>query len=375
MTNISRPPVGEDSSAPDISSRLLSLEVGRFVAALLVVLYHVSSDFLAIRHERIFGMAFRGGHAGVEYFFVLSGFILYHVHGHELGQSIKLKSFLIKRFVRLYPLYWLVFAVTLAASALCPHGTGGHVSTGLGLAQDLLMLPMSADLVVPQSWSLRHELVFYAVFALAIWNDRIGIRVLVGWLTLSLVVGLMNSGMPPQPFRPFVYLNNVGFGAGLLAAWAAQRWRPARPGLLAIVGMTGFFACLAMDWRIGQFLPPMTLALGPRISPVLYVGCATLIVLGLAQYEKARGAPPGGGVPKALGGSSYALYLIHMPLGPPLIRALRGLPDPVAFCIVVAVSVAVALAVHRWIERPLVAKLRDRLLPPGRRSSSRPFSG
>ena len=57
----------------------LSLELGRGVAAVLVLMYHVDKFYFSSSvyfHNELFAGIFKFGHAGVEFFFVLSGFIM-----------------------------------------------------------------------------------------------------------------------------------------------------------------------------------------------------------------------------------------------------------------------------------------------------------
>ena len=72
------------------SNRLVGIEAGRGIAASLVVLYHVS------RHlDQAFGApmlvhAFQFGHSGVDFFFVISGFIILFVHYRDIDNPLRL---------------------------------------------------------------------------------------------------------------------------------------------------------------------------------------------------------------------------------------------------------------------------------------------
>src|SRR5579872_2146684 len=96
------------------SVRLTSIEAGRGIAASLVVLYH------AARHiDENYGLPwlralFQFGHAGVDFFFVISGFIILFVHYDDLGQPGRLGRYVERRFTRLMPTYWVALALTLA---------------------------------------------------------------------------------------------------------------------------------------------------------------------------------------------------------------------------------------------------------------------
>ena len=88
-------------------AELTTLQAGRGIAALLVVLYHASGLFSSNKYwqtivlKGVFGFGF----AGVEYFFVLSGFIMLHVHRKDIGKPAALVSYFRKRIERIYPAY------------------------------------------------------------------------------------------------------------------------------------------------------------------------------------------------------------------------------------------------------------------------------
>jgi len=53
------------------------------------------------------------GHAGVDFFFVLSGFIIFFVHGKDIGKPSRLPHYVWRRFIRIYPVYWAVTLISI----------------------------------------------------------------------------------------------------------------------------------------------------------------------------------------------------------------------------------------------------------------------
>jgi exopolysaccharide production protein ExoZ len=87
---------------------LNSLQACRAAAAILVVFYHTSHGIFRLEKyfgHKPFGPVFDFGFAGVDFFFVLSGFIMIHVHAGDIGQPRMLAAYLWKRFSRIYPAY------------------------------------------------------------------------------------------------------------------------------------------------------------------------------------------------------------------------------------------------------------------------------
>src|SRR5438105_10339285 len=101
-------PVSGVRLQPSSSATITSLQTGRAVAAWMVVLYHASGSIFTkyFVGERPVGRVFDFGYAGVDFFFVLSGFIMLHVHRDDLGRPKRLGRYLWKRCTRIYLPYW-----------------------------------------------------------------------------------------------------------------------------------------------------------------------------------------------------------------------------------------------------------------------------
>src|SRR5271165_5758308 len=94
------------SSAP---GKLLPLELCRFLAAVLVACLHAGASIdkyydFDIRVVRNFG-------AGVDFFFVLSGFVMIYAHWYDIGRPDRVRRYCVKRFLRIYPPYWIITAI------------------------------------------------------------------------------------------------------------------------------------------------------------------------------------------------------------------------------------------------------------------------
>jgi len=94
------------------------LQVYRGLAALMVVLLH-AQDIINRNielHKDSLLKIFTFGWIGVDFFFVLSGFIIFYVHQSDIGQVKKFKQFIIKRLLRIYLIYWIVLFAKVFAS-------------------------------------------------------------------------------------------------------------------------------------------------------------------------------------------------------------------------------------------------------------------
>lgn len=185
-------------------NKLLPLESLRGIAALTVVIHHfeVGSHF-----NNVFT---QNGWLMVDFFFVLSGFVIFLNYGSRISNLDDIKAFQIRRFQRLYPLHLLMLMVFLGIE-LAKFSAPGTFLSGpddRSFAENNLA-SFAANLFLVQnwiierptfnypSWSISAEFYTYAIFALLIWLVR-GKGLLIG-LSLLLIaltnVVLQNKGM------------------------------------------------------------------------------------------------------------------------------------------------------------------------------------
>jgi peptidoglycan/LPS O-acetylase OafA/YrhL len=153
------------------SGRSISIDCLRGVAALAVLVHHVIKDDHAIGNL---------GTAGVYLFFLISGYCIV-LSLSNLG-SRPIRNFLIRRFFRLYPIYWI--AVFFAAFLSEDRIDAGQIAANLTMVQTALRVPDINGVF----WTLFIELVFYAVVVVFIYLkiERKPAVFLTGAITLSL---------------------------------------------------------------------------------------------------------------------------------------------------------------------------------------------
>ncbi len=332
-----------------------SIEAGRGVAAVLVVLYH--ADRLvpnpAYWGARAFHGAFVGGHAGVEFFFVLSGFIIAHVHARDIGRRERLGRYLARRFDRVYPLYWLILTVVVGLALVGPSfGSLAHVRPAAIVGSYLLAGIASHDGVLTVSWTLFHEILFYAAFAAAIIDRRAGVAVAVAWFGLIAEAGIIGGGgLPDYVTSPL----NLLFGLGVATRTLVGRRDLRRPLGWAAAGI-GAAIALGLE---EAFAP----VLGETARNLLYGLASAVALAGFVAYERRRPLA----VPRALsllGAASYSIYLTHYPALSLVARiaarlGLTAAPPEVGFAILTLAVVGLGVAMHYAVERPLLERLRN----------------
>ena len=151
-----------DSTAP--VKKLKIIQAFRGIASLGVLLTHCSVIFQNQFDRPFFNNIFAFGGAGVDFFFVLSGFIIFYIHEKDIHKPDRFRSFLLKRLSRVYPLYWFVVGVKLISS----WGLSGFNPAGFDLSWNFLssivLLPQKQEfLILGVSWTLSFELFFYKI--------------------------------------------------------------------------------------------------------------------------------------------------------------------------------------------------------------------
>jgi peptidoglycan/LPS O-acetylase OafA/YrhL len=336
-------------------TRLRSLQIGRGIAAVMVVFYHLNNSIWGVPKyfPEPFSPLLASGKAGVQFFFVLSGFIIFLMHDKDIGAADRLSAFLRKRFLRIYPAYWVVLALFITILIAEPFlGTADERRLGNFVAS-VLLLPWPLEPILSVAWTLKHEVMFYFVFALAIVSRRIGLIVFVLW-QLGCVINAV-LGVTVFPWSVLFSPNNLLFSMGMLAAYLFKARLCPRPGLVALIGAVGF-AITAVHQTHAMLVWPLTVYI------LLYGLSSTVLVLGAATYESQHGlrAPE---ILDAIGDASYSIYLIHLPLLSALAKALftsslaMQLPQSMSMVGFLVCVLGVGLAFSRWVEMPLIAML------------------
>jgi peptidoglycan/LPS O-acetylase OafA/YrhL len=147
-------PKSELPRAEKAKAKLGSLEVGRGIAALAVVMHHAGQASDAFTSSD-YGGLFHWGMYGVDFFFVLSGFIIYHVHQKDRLDASAAPSFLIKRLRRIYIPYLPVTIVLIAAYLALPGLSEGNREWGWFTSLTLLPSEAPQLYLSPGRWCSR----------------------------------------------------------------------------------------------------------------------------------------------------------------------------------------------------------------------------
>lgn len=290
------------------SPRLASLQACRAVAAGLVVLYHVTAYLQERLQVQFLGGFFSFGFTGVDFFFVLSGFIIFYVHGGDIGKPARLGPYLLKRFIRIFPIYWVITLVKIGALLTLPGYAKDYELQADSIVDSLVLLPQQHLPIIGAAWTLSHELLFYLLFGLAIaYGRRLALCVLSIWVVGIVAVNgfLVLAGDAPWQVHYLVQFvlnaRNGEFALGCLSAAIVSRYAIPRPGLLLIAGLLLYVA--------GGLLVDIAWSTSVVFYALMFGLASLLVVTSLSALEQ-RGRVR---VPKILvlcGDASYSTYLL-----------------------------------------------------------------
>jgi len=342
-----------------VKRSLASLQVLRGLAALAVAFYHTHLIYSQPQGGGVdllgawAGAIVDRGWLGVNFFFVLSGFIIAHAHGGDIGQPARARRYLWRRFSRVYPMYWVVLAGFLALAALgFGKGQFSWAPTNLAAAISLVLVVPHPSLPLQVAWTLFFEVAFYAMFVLLILHRWLGGLAMALWLGAVTWIALVRGDGDPGWY---LHAWNLYFAAGMAARWLYGRIAPRYGPWLLAAGLLGLGALLAA----GQIDMAIALAQRQPGKMVLLALPFSLILLGAALWESEAQDWRAPALLALLGDASYAIYLVHSPV----VNHRFGhgaIPGLALYGVTLFASVAAGVAAHLWVEKPLLRALRYR---------------
>jgi exopolysaccharide production protein ExoZ len=317
---------------------LLSLQVLRAIAAISVVICHAGIQLNYWTNTTIAWSSV--GAAGVDLFFVISGFIITLVSWNSFGRIDQIAPFLARRAIRIGFLYWLLTTIYVLANSY-PLSR---------IVASYLLLPVDGWHVISVAWTLVYEVMFYLVFAACLVLPRI-------FGLAAVVAALIGLTFSPIPFYSNPLILEFLFGIGAAVAYRDGIRLPAVASLLLIAA---------------GFATYVVTATYPEHSVVWWGIPAAMILIGAVLAPE---------LPSnrfwrwfaLIGDASYALYLTHLPIMrfAGYMAGQTGLDFASSpffvvayFVICVASAICVALLVFKVIEEPVLEAWKRRLRRP-----------
>lgn len=348
------------------SNRFYEIDLMRLISAVLVVLFHYTFigstlDFAPQPRTDAFGEYGRYMYLGINFFFVISGFVI--LLSAEDGKP---REFFISRFIRLYPAYWLCVVLTASAAVLF-NQPAFQVSWSTFLV-NLTMLQNGFDvpLVDGVYWTLWIELKFYALVLIMVWLRLL--RFLPWFCGAVLLASIIALGTPlAASVKPFVagFPHWAGyFACGCVLYLVKSRGLNWWLGVLLLLSVifcvrqNQVFADLMTGWYKVEFSAWVTV--GATLVFFAFMSVVALRKTGLLRDPRFY----------YLGVLTYPLYLLHENVGFMMFNTWHDLiPGPLLIIGVLVLMLIAAWLIHRWVEKPLQGWLKRKLIPATKRST------
>jgi exopolysaccharide production protein ExoZ len=293
--------------------------------------------------------------AGVDVFFVISGFIIsFNVAPFEKAQGRvgHALGFAARRFARIYPLYWIVLFCSVLLSRWLPVGPDVAGMT-THLSSMHFLLGTTANWFVPAAWTLCFEVHFYALVAVIL---LVAPRVFFPAIACAMIAVAAVAAFGFLKYDAILLHPLVlEFGFGALVAYLARR-NFSRFVVAASAAALAFFiagAAVSHGGPVAGMTRVATYGVGSAFMVYAVVACELkgMRFPKFAQY---------------LGEASYSLYVWHLLLLTLLVGSQRffilWVPGPILICGWIATIYVIALASYQYLEAPIVGQLNRVLL-------------
>lgn len=339
-------------------NKIYSLQVFRGLAAVMVLLAHSN----IMLNKSLFSGSFIPGYIGVDFFFVLSGFIIMLTCKKSIGSG-EISGYIRKRVLRVFPPYIIYTLMAFIVSYAYEQFTGTRLIYWIyinaqNFFQSISLYPFSADKtrlpILPVAWTLTHEMLFYILFAsLFFIKNKSGILLIAAaWIALIVAAPVMKVSGSNYLLDTFLSSRNLEFIMGCVMAYFASNyvdWKISVSALICGLGMlviawsntlSGYSITTLSDWAV-------------------YGIPFALIIFGATRLERFIHNKEG----KVfrflvyLGDASYSIYLVHFIVIMVCKRTINDLGMEygyVEFWLTSAIALVVSLAMYELIEEPMI---------------------
>lgn len=343
----------------------------RFIAAFSVLFGHLLMEakkfgFLDEAYSTIYALPWG---SGVDVFFIISGFIISHVLMSAQPGTKDAKDFMVRRIIRVVPLYWFYTLLMVIAILLFSHLLRSSTVAPDHVLASLFFVPWpnpdrgNITPVLGQGWTLNYEFLFYLLACASVFMAA---HLRKYFLTFC-IVALYGAGLMLKGSH-FIF---DFFGSSIILEFAAGIWihalfckRPELPGWLCAV----FVISALILWPLGEYaLPADEFRFIARGIP------AALFTIGIVFSRRMNAVQgPFAKTTELLGDSSYSLYLSHPFVLVPLAAIYKHLgAGSLALYMVPALILCLtaSLVSYFLVEKTLIKLTRRAILPPRKTSN------
>lgn len=286
------------------------LQIYRGIASLLVVIHHTYASF-AYYHQldiKILHFTAGIGKLGVDFFFVLSGFIIAYTTYEYRDKKSYLRKYIFNRVIRIYIPYLPIGIAMLLLYYWFPSVSNSGRS--VSLITSLFLIP-HGNPALSVAWTLVFEMFFYIIYSLNFFSRKLWYIMLTLWLAGIVTVAVTQSSLESRFLQIIFSLYNLEFILGVFAAYLVKNQvfhKISRYSLMIPAAV--FLIFVLMKYYEASFF-----AFSQNL--IFALAAAGFVVVGIKVFNKKMST---WNVWMLLGNSSYSLYLLHNPLQSILVR-------------------------------------------------------
>ncbi len=354
--------VGSEVASPSREKRFYRPELDclRFFAFMCVFVHHTlpKQPEFYILHALPGWLAYlaRAGASGVDLFFCLSAYLITEllVREKEFRGELNVKAFYARRILRIWPLYFAFLGCAVLLTKLDPHQSFSlkHLLMFLFLSGNwsFIWFGVPASVAVPL-WSVSVEEQFYLLWPLVVRGASLTVirNVAIGLVSAAFIGRFLSSKYSHNAYMfnwngTISHLDSIGYG--ILLAIALRHRAPS----LRMIHRVAFLLAGAAGWLVAAAHADSTVF----AMPIVALGSASILTATIGMPLRNR-------VVVKLGIVSYGLYVYHMLVINYLATSAEGslFRFILHWLVMLAVTVALALASYRWMEKPFL-RLKER---------------
>ncbi|UWS31107.1 acyltransferase family protein [Erwinia pyrifoliae] len=329
-----------------MENKLISLQWLRAVAVLLVVGWHVmvKANVLNITSEQYFAI----GNAGVDLFFIISGFIM----AYTLQKQDNGRVFFVKRLARIIPLYWFFSLTALIIYLYNPNMVNSHTEHTTILNSFTLFPIENHAMLIDVGWTLRYEFIFYSILSIClIFRKDTGLKL----CSILLLAIPFTSYFFNQRGFYFDFLTNeilMGFSFGIIAYYVNRKIYIYSKSIITI--LLGLALLLTLENYT------------PHLHRTFKYGVPMLLILFGTLKLNQKGSNCISKVLSITGDASYSIYLSHMfTIGIAILASRKILLgtkfDYLFIPFSILASTIVGIVIFHYIEKPLLKLVKNTL--------------
>ncbi|WP_313803799.1 acyltransferase [Flavobacterium sp.] len=295
------------------SNYLDILQIYRGIAALMVVVHHTVGSLRYYHHVNIHSLNYLGnlGKYGVDFFFILSGFIISYSASFRYENPGAFKEYITNRILRVYIPYLPIGIAMVFLYTLFPDFS--NVDRQISVFTSVTLIPFGKP-ALSVAWTLLFEVMFYFIFGITFFSKKVWHYFITGWAVVLLVVNY--TALKPilhdsHPFlRVFMSLYNLEFIAGYLLAvlyLGRARMKTEYVFYISAVALMIFLANFKLKFITTRFVPNMVFTV--FIFSMLYISVTKL------KFKIDRK-----NLFMIIGNATFSIYLLHNPLQMMIIR-------------------------------------------------------